>query len=464
MGTKKCPVIRVFAVIPIMGMILFSGCCKESGTGPEQKIDPAIPSTTIGVISDIHVFDTALGTGGTAFQDYLEQDRKLIVMSESILEAAVNNLISEGVEIVLVPGDLTKDGEKASHQMVAGYLRQLEDAGIEVYIVPGNHDIANPHAMSYVGDSAVPVESVTPAEFTQVYGDFGFDEALYSDENSLSYVAEPVEGLWIICMDCCRYDENTDHPVTGGSFSEETFAWIRSKLAEAAQLGKLVFGMMHHGIQEHFLGQKTFFPDYVLDNYTQTASTFSELGMKAVFTGHFHSQDIVMLTTTQGFIFDIETGSTVTYPCPYRIIEIDDNHTMTIVTKKITQIDYDTGALTFAEYAADYLETGMTGIVTYMLMTNYGMSSDDASDLAPLMTQAILAHYAGDETADTQTLAAIQQLQNDPDFLIKLVGQALQYIWTDPSPADNDIIIDLMTGQTYGNGSKVITLGNKNTM
>ena len=431
---------KVIVLSICLSLLVISACIKNSTDSSESILD-----VIIGVIADIHYLDPELGTSGAAFDAYLLQDRKMIAESAALLDAVLDELIAAGIEILLVPGDLTKDGEKASHENVAAYFAGMEDAGIDVYVVPGNHDVANPHAMSFVGDAVVPVESVTPAEFSTIYGDYGYGEALEQDPNSLSYLAEIAEGLWLLAIDVCRYAENTDHPVTGGRFAPATWTWIQEKLQEAEDQGKLVLGMMHHGIMEHFLGQTQFFADYVVEDYIAKSTALADMGLKVMFTGHFHSQDIVKLSRANGFLFDIETGSTVTYPCPYRIIELHDR-TMSISSHMITDIAYDTGGQTLSDYASTYLQQGLAGIIAFMLINDYGMPEADAVVAAPLMVEAIMAHYVGDESPTAQTQAIIAQLIADPNPLNQLLGNALNFIWLDLQPADNDIVIDLETG------------------
>ncbi len=91
-------------------------------------------------------------------------------------------------------GDLTKDGEKSSHDVVAGYLAQLKAAGKKVYVIPGNHDIKNGLSYSYVGDGVQRVPNITAEQFTQIYADYGYKDALQRDTDSISYVAEPSPG------------------------------------------------------------------------------------------------------------------------------------------------------------------------------------------------------------------------------------------------------------------------------
>ena len=64
---------------------------------------------------------------------------------------------------------MTKDGELVCHQKMADYFSHLESNGAQVFVCPGNHDINNPHAVEFDGDTTYPVVSVTPEEFKNVY-------------------------------------------------------------------------------------------------------------------------------------------------------------------------------------------------------------------------------------------------------------------------------------------------------
>lgn len=91
-------------------------------------------TTHLSVISWLHFYDTDLGTQGAAFEAYLAQDRKMLVQSEAILASAVRMIKAKQPKIVLVPGDLTKDGERSSHEKFAAHLADLEAAGIQVLV------------------------------------------------------------------------------------------------------------------------------------------------------------------------------------------------------------------------------------------------------------------------------------------------------------------------------------------
>lgn len=437
----------------ILGILILFFLVVSSCSENNSVVDPTDSGTTIAKIalfSDPHYFDPALGTTKDSTSKEIGLDRKMIAESEAILLSTINEILIEDVNIVLIPGDLTKDGELQSHNKFAKHLKKLENSGAKVYVVPGNHDINNPNAMSYHGSVPTPVASTSPAEFAQIYSDYGYNEALYRDPNSLSYVAQPIEDLWIIGMDDCQYDNNLSNgrPETAGKFKNETYEWIKSKIKEGVSSNKTILGIMHHGLTEHFFGQSEFFPQYVVDNFATVRSEFAALGLKIMFTGHFHSQDIVKFQSGSDFIFDIETGSSVTWPSPFRIMELTSNNFLNITSNVITEIDFDTGGLTFQEYAKEFLENGMPDLIKHYLINGYSISETDADIVAPIMMRAIMAHYAGDENPSQETRNEIQQLANNSDPTIQKIATGLNLIWLDLVPSDNNLTINLNNGTT----------------
>ncbi len=413
----------------------------------------ALPGVRLAVFSDPHYMDPGLVVAdGPALQSYLARDRKMLKESPAILEAALTGILEAQPNIVLVSGDLTKDGERASHEGFRNALQRLRNAGAKVFVCPGNHDVANPHAVAFNGESVIPVPTVSPAEFAAIYRDFGYGEALARDPNSLSYVAEPVPGLWILAMDSARYDRNTTSPYTGGYFDTQRWNWITNQLAQARALGKFVLGMVHHGVSEHYPGQKALFSEYVLDEFQTVRETFARYGMRVVFTGHYHAQDIVRFDHPQGTLFDIETGSLVTHPSPFRVLDLGTDGALAITSHRVTSINYDLGGQEFPAYAYNFLTNGLLPIATYTLMQPpYNLPQATAQFLAPAMTEAFSSHYMGDESSrpispGTQTVIAF--LQGQSDALSQLFANTLLGLFNDPAPADNRLLLNLMTGAT----------------
>lgn len=425
---------------------------------------PLFAQKKICVISDTHYFDPSLlVSNGTAFQTYLAYDRKMLQESEAILLSVLASIKTENPDVLLISGDLTKDGEKSGHQKLAAFLKQIEDeTNIEVVVTPGNHDINNPHAVSFDGATTTPVASVTPEEFKTIYADFGFNQATASHSSSLSYVYPIANDLVLISMDVCRYADNIANgkPETSGGFTPELLTWAKEQAAIAKAAGKTVIGMMHHGLLEHYNGQKTIMGEYVIDDWNNVSTQLAEAGIQAVFTGHYHAQDMVAKSTGSQYIYDIETGSTVTYPCPYRIAQYTTDKKLSITGNRVQNINYDLGGKEFQTYAKDFIAAGLPLLVKGMLMSApYSLSAENAAFIEPAITETFIAHYEGNEgTPSAQSQGIISYLSADANFAF--MGNILQGIWNDLSPDDWTYTIDLQSVPTNisGNGNNDIKL------
>ena len=189
----------------------------------------------IAVLSDLHYMDPSLlKADGSAFQMYLMQDPKLLAESGAILQQIIRKLLIEKPDLVLISGDLTKDGELISHKSLIKQLKILEVNRIKVLVVPGNHDINNPDAKLFNGDNTEPVATITPENFKSLYADYGYRSAIARDPNSLSYVSEPFKDLRILALDANEYYNNTpSYCVTAGNIKDETMEWAKEQLADA---------------------------------------------------------------------------------------------------------------------------------------------------------------------------------------------------------------------------------------
>lgn len=417
---------RDFIKITMAGVGGAAATMALGGCGSDPQQSPAATSTNFAVMSDLHYHDPALGTTSPEFLAYLANDRKMIAQSKELLDAAVADIVARKPDFVLVPGDLTKDGEKQNHQQVAAKLGQLRSKGIKVYVIPGNHDINNPASLSYTTSPPTAIANVSPTDFKSIYSDCGYGAALVQDPNSLSYVAEPVPGLWLIAIDSCKYANNATNvdpltgkpaPVTSGSI-DNTLAWIQTQLTAAKQQGKTVIGMLHHGLWEHFPGQSTLFADYLVDNWQTRSKTLSDAGLTVVFTGHFHANDVVRNDFTSSVLHDIETGSLVTAPSPYRFVQFDlAGRSMAISTSRVPSIPSQSN---FVSFSQGFLYSGLAvgsngspGLVPQMLTlpAPYGLAMTNPTTVAmitPLISYAMMTHYYGDENGLFNTACSSQ--------------------------------------------------------
>ena len=108
-----------------------TGCDKDAVVNGDPNDDIKITEKdpnykSIIVMSDIHVMAPQLLEGrGAAYDNYLSQDPKLLEYSGEVLEYLVGKTLQHNPDLVIIPGDLTKDGELVSHQLVVSILGLL---------------------------------------------------------------------------------------------------------------------------------------------------------------------------------------------------------------------------------------------------------------------------------------------------------------------------------------------------
>ena len=353
----------------------------------------------IAVMSDLHYLSPDMIADTADFEHALNSDRKLLKESSSVLHEMLERVRADKPDILLVSGDLTKDGEQECHAALAKQLQQLQQdvPGLKIYVINGNHDIRNYNAKNFntADGKAVPATRTEPEDFKRIY-DFVYSDptvlatftpAEGNKAGGLSYVAQPVEGLTVIAMDTCRYSsDNTsngdDEHETSGAISADLEKWVIEQTAAAKARGDLVIGLEHHGLVPHFDVQPTILPMYLVNGYERIAQEYADAGMSVVFTGHMHAVDIAAMTTKAGNTFyDIETGSALTYPCPVRFVDLrrstvggETNTYMSVSTKThIGPIHYTDPATGVAYVIDDLTEYAREfGFTTAMLKTVAG--------------------------------------------------------------------------------------------
>ena len=286
------------------------------------------PIVKMAIISDLHVMaPQLLVKDGNAMEEYLSRDRKMLRESAEILDTLVLDIIQQRPHLVLVTGDLTKDGERVSHELVASQLRRLLDAGIDVLVVPGNHDINNPDAKVFDGEQTRYTDTITRNEFAQIYHDMGYDDQSQRDDMTLSYRRDVNDRLTILAIDACMDRLNTfvsrgdtaDHTKASGSLEPSTQQWLTEQASEAVSNGRRVIAMMHHHLVPHFHMEETLAAPYMVDGSGQLCRRLVEAGVHVIFTGHLHISDISQTTHHSGDMVEVATAAAVGYPCQWRI-------------------------------------------------------------------------------------------------------------------------------------------------
>lgn len=455
-----------------LGLLLITACSSDDNDvvddstvdlteiGPSKK-----PSFNFAVASDVHFFDPSLIIkDGEAFKKAAQQDRKLLREGAQILDNLIDQVIEKKPQFFMIAGDLTKDGEKISHMNLAKKLRRLKDAGIPTFVIPGNHDINNPHAVAYDGNKTSKTEYIGPNEFAEIYGDFGYNLSTYLERGpELCYLAEPVEGVWLIGIDACIYKNNIaeDYPRTGGELDKKRMDWIKAKIKEGKSQGKQVIAMMHQGLIKHFDLQTFIASFYLVKDYENVSKELANAGLEFIFTGHLHCQNIALEKYGDNSIYEIQTGSAVTYPCPYRTIEIESDK-MKVRTHDILLNGSITNNRELRDYAYievtddifgtidAFLDANSPNIITDVIFKLFKYVKNNWLDeLEPLVGEIYATFLAGDENGvDVEYTHKITERKEDAmeflggvfdTFNLPSIFNMIEDMVQDDAPADRNV-------------------------
>lgn len=340
------------------------------------------------LLSDIHVMAPSLldSSENIAWQRDLANQRKMQDLSIPIFDQLIEQIITDKPDLLLINGDLTKDGESKSHEYVINKFTKVRDAGIRVFVIPGNHDHGwMEEARIYAKDTFTIAESYTTEMFREAYREFGYGEDSSIHKYSLSYTTELFPGLTLIGIDTGNMAQ----------VSEETINWACQKAEEARNNGQQVIVMAHHSLIPHIYGQESFMIYSVIDTNEQLRDGLIAAGVKVVFTGHYHISDNTRYKNDEGQeIYNIGTGSPISYPCDYRILTFDDQFKqLRITTKSITTMDgYDN----FPSYAKSRLQDAFLSWA-YNWMSERSTHKSITSLLSKSIADVFIIHAEGNE-------------------------------------------------------------------
>ena len=326
----------------------------------------AAKNISIFVATDLHVMGPGLLINeGSAWDNYINSSHKLEDYSVGLFQNMIDSILLQMPDIVMIPGDISKDGEKLSHQYISQELSRLTDAGIKVYVVPGNHDIGNiENAQYFDGSKRYKAENITAEEFAEMYASFGYEGSV-RDENSLSYVTEPFDGLVIIGID--------SH---SRKIGKKTLDWICEQASNAREQDKQIIA-----------GQTEMKSDAIIKEDENVRSRFMEAGIHTVFTGHFHTTDVAMAYNENhtDSIFDITTGSKISYPMHHRWVTLSEN---------LSRMEINTFATDSIEGHPEIVDVAKKRIEKNI---NAKLESKGVSFLSSIACHATFLHCEGNE-------------------------------------------------------------------
>jgi predicted phosphohydrolase len=247
----------------------------------------------------------------------------LVEVSIPAIEAVFERLDPLDLDFLLIPGDLTQHGEFENHAWLVQRLAQLP---YPAYVIPGNHDIVT---------QAATDRSIGLADFPRYYEKFG-----YSDPTQPYYACEPVPGLRLIGLNSNGFDA-AGQQFRSGFLDPQQLDWLAQTLADSKD--DFVIVMLHHNVLEHLPGQNQSHlgQRYMLQNADALLPLLQAAGVQLLFTGHLHVQDLARYQRDNWTLYEVTTGSLVSYPHPYRVLEFHQDalgRSLQIESGRVTQV------------------------------------------------------------------------------------------------------------------------------
>lgn len=312
----------------------------------------------IGIVADPHFYPDSLKGGRCeAYLNYINGSTKEYDESGALVDSALYALqehsLENGMKYLLIPGDITKDGELEGHRQIAQRLLRFEqESGIQVIVTNGNHDINNPGAISFEGGTMHSADMTSPEQFREIYSELGWDLkcAEYTPPagekaGMLSYAVKLDGNYRLIVMDVCKYSKDAtgldrDKNITGGAISGSLMEWVCGQIDEATAAGETVIGMAHHSFIPHFNMHESIFSGFILDDWQRKTETLADAGMQFIFTGHMHDHKTTGHVSDNGSIlYDISTASLAGYPNFFREALLDNTGEIPTVSTCTFDVD-----------------------------------------------------------------------------------------------------------------------------
>lgn len=343
--------------------------------------------------------------------------------------AALDDVAARGIKIVALPGDFTDDGQAYNLRGLRKILEEYtEKYGLRFFITTGNHDPVGPFRQEggksdFLGADGKPLgiyssESLarrpggiitkdiamsgyleileelkafglrpspehlywsTPSRFiepeqysytaAEKYGDYRnrmYEVSQGFSVPDLSYVVEPVDGLWLLAIDGNTYipkngngdpeDVKNYHPAGIGYNQVMTnkthlISWVKQVTAEARKRNKTVVAFTHYPMIDYNDGASQEIGNLLgatkwqlhRTPHEDVAEAFSDAGLQIHFGGHMHINDTGIRRYGNGkMLVNVQVPSLAAYIPAYKILTLkpgDRYEVETILLDKVDRFD-----------------------------------------------------------------------------------------------------------------------------
>ncbi len=255
-------------------LLLFLLCFAACG----KSVSPPV---TLLVANDLHYLSpTLLGDSAFFSTPHSYFDGKPVHHSAAITDAFLAQVIEQRPKALILAGDLTLNGARASHRELAKKLAAVKQAGIDLLLLPGNHDVDRT-AVDYTGAEPQEAPHITSSDFFALYDPLLPETLVSRDEASFSYIYEAGEKLWFLLV-----DTNTNGK---GFVKDNTLTWIETQLKTARRKGIRVVSVTHQNLYAH---SELLSFGYTLYNADRLLELYDKYNVRCNLSAHIHIQSI----------------------------------------------------------------------------------------------------------------------------------------------------------------------------
>ncbi|QDH81603.1 metallophosphoesterase [Echinicola soli] len=337
---------------------------------------------------------------------------------------ALREVVSQGIKIVVLPGDFSDDGQPMNLSALNTILSEFSEAyGLRFYLTTGNHDpvtaAGSPGGkFDFMGPGGKPQALVSDRSFLrdnlptdlpvafsdqiayggyadvlEQLGAFGFypsEKDLYwthpfevldyegynfqeSKKNAalanryfdvsptdslpdLSYLVEPVEGIWLLGIDANVYFPVEGTDVYKGSsvgfnlaksHKSHQLKWIKEIAVEAKKRGKTLVSFSHYPLVEFNDGsdvllKRTFGPNrfqLARSPLPAISTAYADAGIKVHVAGHMHINDTGIFTSEIGnTLVNVQVPSLAAYPPAFKVLTFGQPSKIKVETHRLQEV------------------------------------------------------------------------------------------------------------------------------
>jgi len=398
------------------------------------------------LLSDLHFLSASLHDEGEAFQQFSESaaGKEMQYQTESVT-AFVDEALKHKPTGIILTGDMTLNGEKTSAEELSTLLAPLQEAGIMVLAIPGNHEIHNGWARAFAKDKEYYADQLSADDFKDIFAE-GFEKANSLDKTSLSYSINLNDSYRLFLLDSCIYDSdvNWDDPTTNGELKESTLAWLKTQLEDTKQAGQTPLIFLHHNLYAH---NDLLTEGYVLDNADEALALFDAFDVPAAFSGHIHIQDI---EEKEQSLTEVVTGSYSTENLGYGVLTLSKDQinyqvqTIDLNTWAVSTEQTDENLLDYTNYQSEVFSKSTDEMVREQLGSVSELSDQQISDICTFIDTLNKALFTGHDQYTAEQIQVIKssdayQLLTTYSYFLK---QYTDSLLTDKTP-DQSVTISI---------------------